>query len=124
MLYWIALGLAGASLVATVATLYLVWTVRQSTLRTEKAGDERLEMLREQQQRLEFMREERRMLEEELEWRRSTTVGADGPPEHNAAPESNGHSESEPPTRRSSLRTLRGIFGDRGSPRPETGSHS
>ncbi len=101
LLYWIALGLAGGSLVASVATLYLVWTVRQSTLRTEKAGDERLEMLREQQQRLEFMREERRMLEEDLEWRRSTTVGADGPPEHNAVPESNGHSESVPPTRRS-----------------------
>ncbi len=92
MLHWIALGLAGVSLVATFATLYLVWTVRQSVLGMEQIGEERLEMLREQQQRLEFMREERRTLEEELEWRRSTTVGADGPPEHNAAPESNGHS--------------------------------
>ncbi len=92
MLNWIALGLAGGSLVAIVATLYLVWTVRQSVLRVEQTGEERVEMLREQQQRLEFMREERRMSEEELEWRRSMMVDTDGPLEHNAAPESNGHS--------------------------------
>ena len=101
MTYWIALSLAGSSLIATLTTLYLVWTVRGSTLRAEQAGEERLEMLREQQQRLEFMREERRMSEEELEWRRSMMVDTYGPLEHNAAPESNGHSESEPPTRRS-----------------------
>jgi hypothetical protein len=100
LLYWIALGLAGGSLVTSAATLYLVWTARQSVLRAEWAGDERLEMLREQQQRLEFMREERRTLEKELGWRRSTMVDRDGPPEHDAAPESNGHPESESPTRR------------------------
>jgi hypothetical protein len=100
LLYWIALGLAGASLAATVVTLYLVWTVRQSALRAEQAGDERLESLREQQQRLEFMREERRTLEKELEWRRSTMAGGDGAPENHAPLESNGHSESESPTRR------------------------
>ncbi len=92
LLQWIALGLAGGSLVAAVATLILVWTMRQSVFRAERTGEERLEMLREQQQRLEFMHEERRISEEELEWRRSMMVDTDGPLEHNAAPESNGHS--------------------------------
>ncbi len=77
-----------------------MWTVRQSTLRAERAGDERLEMLREQQQRLEFMREERRTLVEELERQRSTRVSGDGPPEHDAPSESNGRSEYESPTQR------------------------
>lgn len=92
MLQWIALGLAGGSLVAAVATLFLVWTMRQSVFRAERTGEERLEMLREQQQRLEFMHEERRKSEEELEWRRSMMADKDGPLERNAAQESNGHS--------------------------------
>ena len=39
LLSWIAPGLAGGSCVAAVATLYLVWTVRQITLGAERDGD-------------------------------------------------------------------------------------
>ena len=102
MTYWMALSLAGSSLIATLTTLYLVWTVRQSTLRAEQAGEERLEMLREQQQRLAFMREERRTLQKELEWRRSMMVGEDGPLERDVQQEPNGHSVSGFPDTESS----------------------
>ncbi len=109
MMYWTAFGLAGSSLLVSVATLYLVWGVRRSTRRAERAGDERLEILREQQQRLQVLREERRMLEEELEWRRSRMAGEEGPLELNAPPaQSNGHSESEQSKMRS---WLRHVFG-------------
>ena len=107
-MYWTALGLAGSSLIVSVATLYLVWGVRRITRRAERAGDERLEILREQQERLGFLREERRMLEEELEWRRSMMAREDGPLELSAPAESNGHPESEQWRLRS---WLRHVFG-------------
>jgi hypothetical protein len=91
-MYWLALGLAGSCLIASVATLYLVWSVRRTTLRAEQTGEERLEILREQQQRLEFMREERHALEKELELRSSMTAGEDGPLERDLRQESNGRS--------------------------------
>ncbi len=84
-MYWLAVGLAGASLVVSVAILVLVWLLLRSDRRAEQAGEERLEMLREQQERLAFMREERRMLDEELEWRRST-MGREGRPSELEAP--------------------------------------
>lgn len=108
MMYWITLGLAGSSLIVSVATLYLVWAVRLSTRRAERSGDERLEILREQQKRLQFLREERHMLGEELEWRRSMMAGDHGPLELSAPAESNGHSESEQWKPRS---WLRHVFG-------------
>ena len=74
-MYWIAFGLAGGSLILSAATLYVVLGVRRSTRRTERAGNERLEILLLAQERLEFLHEERRMLEEELEWRRSIMDG-------------------------------------------------
>ncbi len=108
-MYWTALGLAGSSLIVSIATLYLVWGVRRSTRRAERSGDERLEILREQQERLQVLREERHMLEEELEWRRSMMAGEDGPLELNAPPaQANGHSEAEQSKMRS---WLRHIFG-------------
>jgi pyruvate/2-oxoglutarate dehydrogenase complex dihydrolipoamide acyltransferase (E2) component len=64
---WIALCLAGGSLVLSTTTLLIAWRVLQSVHRSERAGEERLEILREQQERLEFMREERRLSLEELE---------------------------------------------------------
>jgi hypothetical protein len=106
LIYWIALGLAGSSLIASITTLYLMLDVRQSAFRAEQAGDERLEMLREQQQRLEFMREERRMLEEELEWRRSMMNGEGRPLELEAPTESNGHPERNQPKPLFRLRRL------------------
>ncbi len=74
-MYWIGMGIAGASLITSVTILYVVLKVLRSTHRAERAGGERLEILREQQQRLGFLREERRMLEEELQWRRSMMEG-------------------------------------------------
>jgi hypothetical protein len=67
---WVALCLAGGTLVLSTATLLIAWRVLLSAYRSELAGEERLEILREQQERLEFMREERRLLLEELQrWR-------------------------------------------------------
>jgi hypothetical protein len=73
--YWIAFALAGGSLILSAATLYVVLGVRRTTRRAERAGNERLEILREQRERLEFLHEERRMLDEELKWRRSIMDG-------------------------------------------------
>jgi hypothetical protein len=92
-MFWIVVGLAGSSLLTSVATLYVVLKVLRSTQRAEKAGDERLEILREQQQRLQFLREERRMLEEELGWRRSMMDSEGQLLELNAPSEPNKHSE-------------------------------
>ena len=100
-MYWIAFGLAGGSLILSAATLYVVLGVRRSTRRTERAGNERLEILREQQERLEFLHEERRMLEEELEWRRSIMDGEGRQLELNAPSKSNGHSDTAQPKLRS-----------------------
>jgi pyruvate/2-oxoglutarate dehydrogenase complex dihydrolipoamide acyltransferase (E2) component len=68
---WVALCLAGGALIVSTATLLIALRVWQSAYRSERAGEERLEILREQQQRLEFMREERRLLLEELRRQRS-----------------------------------------------------
>ena len=96
-MYWLSVGFAGGSLVVSVAVLVLVWLGLQSARRTERSGEERLEMLREQRERLQFLHEERRTLEEELEWRRSTTDREGSLLEPNAPPQSNGVSEPEPP---------------------------
>jgi pyruvate/2-oxoglutarate dehydrogenase complex dihydrolipoamide acyltransferase (E2) component len=73
---WVALCLAGLSLVLSSATLLIVWRLSQSAHRSERAGEERLEILREQQQRLAFMREERRLLLEELRSQRAESEDA------------------------------------------------
>ena len=108
-MYWIALGLAGGSLLVSVTTLYVVLGVRRSSRRTERSGDERLEILREQQERLGFLREERRMLEEELGWRRKMMDGEGRVLELDAAPsEPNGHPVHE---RTKPLSWLRRVIG-------------
>jgi pyruvate/2-oxoglutarate dehydrogenase complex dihydrolipoamide acyltransferase (E2) component len=73
---WVALCLAGLSLVLSSATLLIVWRLSQSAYRSERAGEERLEILREQQQRLAFMREERQLLLEELRSQRAESEDA------------------------------------------------
>jgi hypothetical protein len=70
LIVWVALCLAGGSLVLSTATLLIAWQVLLSAYRSELAGEERLEILREQQERLEFMREERLLLLEALQRRR------------------------------------------------------
>ena len=110
-MHWIALGLAGGSLILSAATLYVVMGVRRSTRRAERAGDERLEILREQQERLAFLREERRVLDEELEWRRSIMDGEESPLALEAAAGSNGRPVNERPKPRSWLQRVIGRIG-------------
>jgi hypothetical protein len=66
---WITVGvvLAGGSLLATIATLIVAWLILGAVRRSERAGDERLEILRDQQQRLAFLNEERLQLLRALE---------------------------------------------------------
>jgi hypothetical protein len=94
-MFWIVAVLAAGSLAVSLMALYVMLVVLRSTRRAERAGDERLEILREQQQRLQFMHEERRMLDEELEWRRSMMDTGERQLELNAPPESNGQVRSE-----------------------------
>jgi uncharacterized protein (DUF3084 family) len=63
--------LAGGSLIVSLAVLVLVWRVLRNARRSRAAGDERLEILREQQERLKVMGQERSMLKDELERLRS-----------------------------------------------------
>jgi len=63
--------LAGGSLAVSVAVSFVAWRILRSTRRSERAGNERLEILREQQERLKVMYQERSMLQEELERLRS-----------------------------------------------------
>ena len=108
-MFWIVAGLAGGSLIVSLMTLYVVLGVRRSTRRAERAGDERLEILREQQERLQFLREERHMLEEELEWRRSIMDSEGRQLELNAPQASNnGQVQSEGMKPRSWLRRIIG----------------
>jgi hypothetical protein len=102
--YWIAFALAGDSLLLSAATLYVALDARSSLRRAEQAGDERLQILREQQERLAFLREERRMLDEELKWRRSVMDGEGRPLELEAASELNGDPVNGRPKARSWLR--------------------
>jgi hypothetical protein len=102
-------GLAGGALVVSFTVLVLVWLNLRSTRRVEQVGEERLEMLREQQVRLQYKREERRMLEDELEWRRSMMSGESRPLELEAPSESNGHHESEQSQRPFRLRRIFGF---------------
>ena len=116
-MYWIAVGLAGGSLFVSVAILVVVWLVLRSTRRAEQAGEERLEMLREQRERLLFLREERRMLEEELEWRRSMMdreqrlLELEAPLEFAKTLRTNGHPKPEQTESRSWWRCIIGTVG-------------
>ena len=57
-----------------LATLAISARSLRSARRAERGGDERLEILREQQERLKLMYQERHMLEEELEKERNRRV--------------------------------------------------
>jgi hypothetical protein len=54
-----------------LATLAIAARTLRSARRAERGGDERLEILREQQERLKLMYQERHMLEEELKRERN-----------------------------------------------------
>ena len=111
-MYWIAIGLTGSSLIVSVTILGVMLGVLRSTRRAEQSGEERLELLREQQERLGLLREERRMLEEELGWRRKMMDGEGRVLELDAAPsEPNGHPVSEQAKPLSWLRRVIGRMG-------------
>jgi uncharacterized protein YlxW (UPF0749 family) len=59
-------GVLGLLVVIGAVTLVTAARTLRSARRAERRGDERLEILREQQERLKLMYQERRMLEEEL----------------------------------------------------------
>jgi hypothetical protein len=67
----LAVLLAGGSLTVSLGVLVIGWRILRSVRRAEWAGDERLEILREQRDRLRVMYQERNMLQEELERLRS-----------------------------------------------------
>lgn len=54
------------SVLMGMVTLVVALRILRSALRSERRGNERLEILREQQARLEFLREERMLLLEQL----------------------------------------------------------
>jgi uncharacterized protein YlxW (UPF0749 family) len=64
--------LAGGTLAVSLAVLLLAWLILRNARRSREAGDERLEMLREQQERLKVMYQERSTLQDELERLRSS----------------------------------------------------
>ena len=59
-----------------IATLGVALGALRSALRAEKLGEDRFELLRDQQERLELLREERRVLTEELEFERRERLEA------------------------------------------------
>ncbi len=70
MLPFFALGALG------IATFVVASGALRSALRAEKQGEDRFELLRDQQERLELLREERRVLTEELEFERRERLEA------------------------------------------------
>jgi hypothetical protein len=70
MLPFFVLGALG------IATFAVASGARQSALRAEKLGEDRFELLRDQQERLELLREERRVLSGELEHERRERLEA------------------------------------------------
>jgi flagellar biosynthesis/type III secretory pathway M-ring protein FliF/YscJ len=94
--------LAGGSLIVSLAVLVLVWRVLRNARRSRAASDERLEILREQQERLKIMGQERSMLKEELERLRSVLEEV----EEERQLELTAPAEPEQPERRSWWRRL------------------
>jgi hypothetical protein len=90
---WVSVCLAVGSLAASVTTLVVALRILQSAHRSENSSEERLEILREQQQRLEFMHEERRLFLEEIERQRLEMNGAQRPLELSAHSEEQGESQ-------------------------------
>ncbi len=69
---WIAVLQAGCSLIVSLVILFVSWRILRSTRRAKRGGEERLEILRQQQGRPRVLYQERRIVQEELEWLRTT----------------------------------------------------
>ncbi len=89
--------LSGGSLSVSLAVLFVCWRVLGNTHRSRRVGDERLEILREQQERLKVMYQERSMLKEELERLRSLMDG--GEPQRELPAPVEGEQQAEQETR-------------------------
>ena len=87
--------LAGGSLAVSLAVLFVCWRVLRNTHRSRRAGDERLEILREQQERLKVMYQDRNMLKEELDRLRSLMDGGESLRELPAPLEDEQHVQQE-----------------------------
>ncbi len=96
-------GILGLVVVVGVATLATAVRTLRSARRAERGGDERLEILREQQERLKLMNQERRMLEDELDRLRSAMGEEEERPRELPAP-----AEPEQPEQRSWWRRMFG----------------
>ena len=75
-----------------VATLAIAARTLRSARRAERGGDERLEILREQQERLKLMYQERHILQQELERERNRRVELERATLE-SLPEGNGHKQ-------------------------------
>ena len=100
---WLPAVLAGASLLVSTVTLVAAMLILRAARRSEGAGDERLEILREQQQRLGYLNEERSELLDTLELLRRELGQSDRrreppttPPEPLRAPETAAEVPEEP----------------------------
>ncbi len=99
-------GVLGLLVVIGAATLATAARTLRAARRAERGGDERLEILREQQERLKLMYQERRMLEEELKRERAQRVELERTLERVALesfPQENGHQQRQLPAARAAL---------------------
>jgi hypothetical protein len=101
-------GALGLLMLIGLVTLAIAARTLRSAHRAERGGDERLEILREQQERLKLMYQERHMLEEELERERNRRAELERATLE-SLPEENGHKQLpavlgalEPPPRHTS----------------------
>ena len=95
-------GVLGLLVVIGVATLAIAARTLRSARRAERGGNERLEILREQQQRLKLMYQERCMLEEELKRERDQRAELERALELATVeilPQGNGHQQQLPAAR-------------------------
>ncbi len=86
-------GVLGLLVVIGVATLATAARTLGSARKAERGGEERLEILREQQERLKVMFQERRMLEEELTRERARRAELERALEQESLPLGNGQQQ-------------------------------
>ncbi len=83
---WVAVVLAGVYLLVSSVTLLVATRILRTARQSELAGDERLEILREQRQRLAYLDQERSELLDTLELLRREMGQSEPRPEPPPAP--------------------------------------
>jgi cytochrome c-type biogenesis protein CcmH/NrfG len=66
------------TLLGSVATLLVLVLTLRSARRTQRASEDRIQLLRDQQARLEYLRKEDRLLAEQVESQRPLTAEEEG----------------------------------------------